>query len=368
MTAAVLFNDSLMKTNMKYDLMSLGEVMLRLDPGEGRIRHARHFQAWEGGGEYNVARGLARCFRKKTAILTSLAENELGYLLEEMMMQGGVDPSFIHWVNYDGVGRKVRNSLNFTERGFGLRGAKGMVDRGYSAASQLSIDSIDWESILKQTGWLHTGGIFAGLSEQSAELTKYLCQLAKKLGVTVSYDLNYRASLWQERGGFRAAQELNREVVKDVDVLFGVMVDDITKMPKTPSGCGDCFEMEAHFLQEAIVSTMKEYPQLEIVACTLRHVKSATINDWGALAYSQKEGSVRSKNYESLELMDRIGGGDGFVSGFVYGLIEKKSLGEAVHYGAAHGALAMTTPGDNSMATLSEIEKMVAGGDARVVR
>lgn len=191
-----------------YDLLALGEVLLRLDPGETRIRTARTFTAWEGGGEYNVARGLRRCFGLNTGVLTAFAENEIGRLLEDLILQGGVDARHVKWVPYDGMGRRVRNPVNFTERGFGVRGAKGAVDRGHSAASQLKPGDFDFDHLFGVLGcrWLHTGGIFAGLSDSTAELTEQACEAAKRHGVKVSYDLNYRPSLWQERGGFAASR------------------------------------------------------------------------------------------------------------------------------------------------------------------
>ena len=186
-----------------FDMLSLGEVMLRLDPGEGRIKTTRSFRAWEGGGEYNVARGLRRCFGLKTAVVTALADNEIGRLVEDFMLQGGVDTSLVKWVKYDGIGRSVRNGLNFTERGYGIRGAVGVSDRGNTAASQLKVGDIDWEYIFGTLGvrWLHTGGIFAALSDTTAQVVIEAVKCAKKYGTIVSYDLNYRPSLWKDIGG-----------------------------------------------------------------------------------------------------------------------------------------------------------------------
>src|SRR5690554_4731081 len=183
----------------KYDLVSLGEVMLRLDPGEGRVRTARSFQVWEGGGEYNVARGMRRCFGLRTAVVTAFADNDIGRLIEDFVFQGGVDTSWIKWVPYDGVGRQVRNGLNFTERGFGIRGAVGIPDRGNTAASQMKPGDIDWDHLFGKEGvrWFHTGGIFAALSESTAALTEEAVEAAQRHGVIVSYDLNYRPSLWK---------------------------------------------------------------------------------------------------------------------------------------------------------------------------
>ena len=207
----------------RFDAVSLGEVMLRLDPGEGRIRTARSFRAWEGGGEYNVARGLRRAFGLRGAIVTALTDNEIGRLVEDFILTGGLDTSFIRWVPYDGIGRSVRNRLNFTERGFGVRGAVGVSDRGHTAASQLRPGNVDWDHLFGDLGvrWLHTGGIFAALSESAAETVIEAVTAAKRHGTVVSYDLNYRPSLWKAIGGQAKAREVNREIARHIDVMIG---------------------------------------------------------------------------------------------------------------------------------------------------
>lgn len=352
-----------------YDLLALGEVLLRLDPGENRIRTARRFTAWEGGGEYNVARGLRRCFGLNTGVLTAFADNEIGRLIEDLIFQGGVDSRHVKWVPYDGMGKRVRNPINFTERGFGVRGAKGAVDRGHSAASQLKPGDFDFDHLFGVLGcrWLHTGGIFAGLSDSTAELTAQACEAAKRHGVKVSYDLNYRPSLWQERGGFAAAQALNRRLAPYVDVMIGVLTDEPPASERVPHDPVDIFDVEAASLQPAIFAMAQEFPNLTTIAATLRRVHTAGSNDWGALCWHNGE-LYRSRNYAHLDILDRIGGGDGFVSGLIYGLMVEGDPQKAVDYGAAHGALAMTTPGDTSMATLAEVQKLSTGGDAKVQR
>jgi len=355
----------------RYDIVSLGEVMLRLDPGEGRIRTARSFRAWEGGGEYNVARGLRRAFGQRAAIVTALADNEVGHLIEEFILAGGVDHSFITWVSFDGVGRETRNGLNFTERGFGVRGAVGVSDRGHTAASQLKATDVDWDHLFGDLGvrWLHTGGIFAALSETSAETVLAAVKAAKRYGTVVSYDLNYRPSLWKSIGGQARAQEVNRRIAPFVDVMIGNEEDFTASLGFAVEGVdADLAELEVDAFAAMIEKVAHAYPNFAVIATTLRTVRTATINDWGALAWSPASGLVQATHREGLEILDRVGGGDSFASGLIYGLLESTDLHTAVEYGAAHGALAMTTPGDTSMATLDQVLKLAGGGSARVDR
>jgi len=353
----------------RFDVVSLGEVLLRLDPGESRIRTSRQFMAWEGGGEYNVARGLRRCFGLRTTLLSAFADNEIGRLLEDLILQGGVDTSNVKWVPYDGMGKRVRNPINFTERGFGLRGAKGCVDRGHSAASQMKPGDFDWDDLFGRQGvrWLHTGGILAGLSESTTALAIEACQAAKQHGVIVSYDLNYRPSLWQERGGFSAAQAVNRELAQHVDVMFGVLTDHEPAGAPPNSDPNDIFGDQARALRAGMEEMRVKYPNIQVVAATMRRVHSAIKNDFAACAMMDGE-FLRSRNYPQLDILDRIGGGDGFVGGLVYGLISGQTPQLALDLGVAHGALAMSTPGDTSMATLPEVLKLAQGGDAKVQR
>jgi len=354
----------------RYDLIALGEIMLRLDPGEGRVRTTREFKVWEGGGEYNVARGLRRCFGLKTAVCTAFADNDIGRLLEDFILQGGVATEFIKWVPYDGVGRTVRNGLNFTERGFGVRGAVGISDRGHSAASQLKPGDFDWERIFGQLGarWLHTGGIFAALSDTTPKLVIEAVQSARKHGVIVSYDLNYRPSLWKSLGGHKRAQEVNREIARYVDVMIGNEEDFTACLGFEVEGADEHLSrLDVASFKHMIAQAAKAYPNFKVVATTLRTVKSATRNDWGAICWAEGE-FHEAPHREDLEVLDRIGGGDSFASGLIYGLMKLGDPQKAVEYGAAHGALAMTTPGDTSMASLKEVEALVKGGSARVQR
>ena len=354
----------------RYDLVALGEIMLRLDPGEGRVRTAREFTVWEGGGEYNVARGLRRCFGLRTAVCTAFADNDVGRLIEDFILQGGVATDYVRWVPYDGVGRTVRNGLNFTERGFGVRGAVGIPDRGHSAASQLKPGDFDWDHIFGQPGarWLHTGGIFAALSDSTPRLVIEAVQAAHKHGVIVSYDLNYRPSLWKSIGGQQRAQEVNREIAKHVDVMIGNEEDFTACLGFKVEGADEHLSrIDVTAFRQMIGQVVKAYPNFKVVATTLRAVKSATRNDWGAICWADGR-FYEAPNRPDLEILDRVGGGDSFASGLVYGLMKFGDPQKAVDYGAAHGALAMTTPGDTSMASLKEVEALVKGGSARVQR
>ena len=355
----------------RFDAVSLGEVMLRLDPGEGRIRTARSFRAWEGGGEYNVARGLRRAFGLRAAIVTALADNEIGRLVEDFILTGGLDTSLIKWVPYDGIGASVRNGLNFTERGFGVRGAVGVSDRGHSAASQLAPGDVDWDHLFGDLGvrWLHTGGIFAALSESAAETVIEAVTAAKRHGTIVSYDLNYRPSLWKAIGGQAKAQEVNREIARHIDVMIGNEEDFTASLGFEVEGVDDELSaLETDKFAAMIATAAAAYPNFQVIATTMRTVRSASINDWGAIAWSPSTGVVQATHRQRLEIMDRVGGGDSFASGLIYGLLAGEPLQTAVQYGAAHGALAMTTPGDTTMATKAEVLKLAAGGGARVDR
>lgn len=358
------------KEECVFDEISLGEIMLRLDPGEGRIKTARSFRAWEGGGEYNVARGLRRCFGMKTGVVTVFAENEVGYLLEDLILQGGVDTSLIKWVKYDGIGRTTRNGINFTERGFGIRGAVGTSDRGHTAISQLKPGEIDWDHIFGDLGvrWLHTGGIYAALSENSAQVVIEAVKAAKKYGTVVSYDLNYRPSLWNDIGGVEKAREVNRELAKYVDVMIGNEEDFTACLGFEVEGNdADLKELNIDGYVKMLGEVCKAYPNFKVIATTLRTVITATENSWKAICYA--DGQIyHSIEFPALEILDRVGGGDSFASGLIYGLMTYEDAQKAVNYGAVHGALAMTTPGDTSMASLKEVEAKINGGTARVQR
>ena len=354
----------------RWDLVSLGEVMLRLDPGDGRISTTRTFQAWEGGGEYNVARGLRRCFGLRTAMVTALVDNPVGRLVEDLMLQGGVDLSRLRWFEDDGVGRVARNGINFTERGFGIRAALGCSDRGHTAASQLVPGQIDWESIFGQEGarWFHTGGIFSALSGSTPLVAREAMEAAHRHGAIVSYDLNYRPSLWKSIGGKQKALEVNQELAPLVDVMLGNEEDFTAALGFPVEGVNEQLtDLNTASFRGMIENVIAKYPNLKVVATTLRNAKTATRNDWGAVCFSGGE-FYEAVRMADLEIFDRVGGGDSFASGLIYGFLAAKGPQWAVNCGSAHGALAMTTPGDTTMATLAEVERVMRGGTARVQR
>jgi len=354
----------------RWDCLSLGEVMLRLDPGETRIHTARQFQVWEGGGEYNVARGLRRCFGLRTAIATALADNPVGRLVEDLILQGGVDPSLLKWVPYDGVGRTVRNGLNFTERGFGVRAAAGCSDRGHTAISQVKSGDFDWTTIFGNqngTKFFHTGGIFAALSGSTAQVADDAMDAARLHGTPVSYDLNFRDSLWKSIGGKPRAQEVNRELVRKVDLLLGNEEDFSAMLGVQLKGVSEDFaELPIAAYEEMLREVAAAYPNLKLIASTLRTASTASRNAWGAIALY--EDNIVHVPQREIDIYDRVGGGDSFASGLIYGLLAGKPIDWALRCGVAHGALAMTTPGDTSTATLAEVERVIKGGSARIAR
>ena len=357
------------KRECQWDLVSLGEVMLRFDPGDGRIATTRKFDVYEGGGEYNVARALTRCFGLDTAIVTVLADDPVGRLIQDLMYQGGIDQSLVRWVEHDGVGRSVRNGLNFTERGYGVRAALGSYDRGHTAISQMKPGDVDWEVIFGKHGarWFHTGGIFCALSSSTTEVAKEAMQAARRHGTIVSYDLNYRPSLWKALGGKKQAQEVNRRIAQHVNVMIGNEEDFSAALGYEIPGVDESFsEFEVGSFRKMIEQVVKDYP-FDVVATTLRKAKTATRNDWGAICYSDRR-FYQAKERKDLEIFDRVGGGDSFVSGLIYGFVAGEGPQWAVECGAAHGALAMTTPGDTSMATLKEVLQIMKGVGARIAR
>jgi len=277
---------------------------------------------------------------------------------------------YVKWVEYDGIGRDVRNGLNFTERGYGVRAALGCADRGNTASSQLKKGDIDWEKIFGEDGvrWFHTGGIFAALSESTPDVVLEAVQIAKKHGTIVSYDLNYRPSLWKSIGGHAKAQEVNRGLAPYVDVMIGNEEDFTACLGFEVEGLDeDISEINPDNFKKMIQKAVTDFPNFQGVATTLRNAKTATKNDWAAVLYHDGQ-FYDSIIRPDLEIYDRVGGGDSFASGLIYGFLEDKKPEEIINYGAAHGALAMTTAGDTTMASLKEVEKVMSSSSARVDR
>ncbi len=353
-------------SDARWDILSLGEVMLRFDPGDFRIAQARQFRVWEGGGEYNVARGLRRCFNLRATVATALVDNPVGHLVEDLMLQGGVDTSHVLWRDYDGIGQNCRNGVYFLERGFGVRGALGSMDRGHTAVSQLKPGDIDWDSIFGEEGvrWFHTGGVFCALSETTPRVARDAMQAAKRHGAVISYDCNYRPSLWRARGGRLAAAAVNRDLAPYVDVLFGHEGDLATELSEAARGLPP-HTPESYAAMAARV--MAQHPNLSVIATTTRRAHSANRNDWGAFAYAGGAMHV-GEQMRDLEIYDRVGGGDAFASGLIYGMLQGKGIEYALRCGIAHGALTMTTAGDSSFASLAEVENLMNGIGAGVQR
>jgi 2-dehydro-3-deoxygluconokinase len=346
--------------------------MLRFDPGEGRIVGARSFRVWEGGGEYNVARGLRRCFGLRTSIATALVDNPVGRLVEDLILQGGVDTTHLQWIPFDGVGRAARNGIYFLERGFGVRPGMGMMDRGHTAISQMRPGDVDWDAIFGRDGvrWFHTGGIMAALSEDATEVVREAMAAARRHGTMVSFDANYRPSLWKARGGRQRSVEVNRSLMPMVDVLFGHEGDVAATLGE------DAHRPAWHTLdtfRPMAERVVREFPGLKVLATTVRRPHTANRNSWSAFAYASGDaGSLgeafEGLHFDDLDILDRVGGGDSFASGLIYGLLTGKDLAWALDCGVAHGALAMTTAGDASMVTLAEVERLMAGSLPGTIR
>lgn len=340
------------KSNCEWSLVSLGEILLRFDPGDRRIHNARNFTVWDGGAEYNVAATLSRVFGRRTAIATALHDNAVGRLAEDLARGSGVDVSQIKWAE------EGRNGIYFIDTGFGLRAPVSAFDREHTAISSLKKDDIDWNSIFKEKGvqWFHTGGVFTGLSEATPEAAIEAVKAAQANGTVVSYDLNYRNSLWGKRGGIEAANEINRQILPFVDVVFGTFDFD----SKLSSFDENVFRSAASDMQQ-------QFPNLKIIVSTLRETHSAGRHDLGGAAFDGNSVAV-SKRFEQIEVLDRVGSGDAFAAGFIHGILSKESLQFSMDCGAASGALSMTMPGDVSMATKNEVFGLMKNAGAVVVR
>ncbi|MGI8468476.1 MAG: PfkB family carbohydrate kinase [Pyrinomonadaceae bacterium] len=338
------------KSECLWDFVALGEVMLRFDPENDRIHNATSFRVFEGGGEYNVARNLSKVFRQKTAIVTALARNQIGELVEDLIWRGGVDTTEILWRETDGISHKTRNGIYFIERGFGLRAPVGCSDRGNTAVSQLHQGDVDWKKIFAERGarWFHTGGIFAGLSETTPAVALEAMKIAKENGAIVSYDLNYRASLWSDKGGRIAADSLNAELLEFADVIFGVEGFNARLA-----------DYDENAFRAATDKIFEKHSSIKIAATTLRDINSTGLHNLSAAARAGDE-IFKAADYENLAVLDRVGSGDAFAAGLIYGLLNEKDISYSLNCALANSALTLTTLGDGSAAKLTEIENLIA--------
>jgi 2-dehydro-3-deoxygluconokinase len=353
----------------RWDCLALGEVMLRFDPGEDRVRSARSFRVWEGGGEYNVARSLRRTFGWRTAIATALPRNELGALAEDLILQGGVDMSPVLWREADGIGRNTRMGLNFTERGFGVRSARGHSDRANSAAAQLVPGEIDWERLFGHDGvrWLHTGGVFTALSPSTVAVALEAVTAAKRHGTVVSFDLNFRPSLWDSHDDPEALRESHRHIISMCDVLFADELAVAGCLGETAPPAARQGPRDRQPFDDSIDQVLARHPRLKIVAATLRDPVTASRNGWGGILRSGPD-RHDSIYIPDLEILDRVGGGDAFAAGVIHALMSGLGAQAAVDWGTAHGALAMTTPGDSAVSSPAEVARLLGPNAAAAVR
>src|SRR5262245_49367897 len=348
------------------DFLSLGAIVHRLDPGPIPFRKARSFDVHVSGGEYNVAANLADCFGLKTGIATAMVKYGIGELVQTRVKETGVTP-FYKWFEHDGV-RGPNIATVYSDRGHGVRPPVVFYNRANEAGALLKPGDFDWPAIFKKgVRWFHSGGIFAALSPTTSELIIEGMQAAKANGAVTSFDLNYRAKLWASIGGAQKGHEVIRKIVSHVDALFGNEEDLQKGLGITgPEVDGTRSGLEADTFFAMIDRVVDKHPNIKLVATTLREVHSTNRHDWGAVLW------LDGKRYVSptcqLDVLDRIGGGDGFAAGLIYGLLSGRSPEESLHLGWAHGALLTTFPGDVTMAQLPEVEALAKGGSARVQR
>jgi 2-dehydro-3-deoxygluconokinase len=354
------------ENEVQLDLLSLGECMIRLSPpGHQRIELTPLFEAYAGGGEYNVAYALSR-YGMRTGFISSLVDNPLGAFIKNHARTSGMDISEIKWVPYDGSGRADRIGLNFTEVGIGVRASVTMYDRGNTAVSHMKPGDVDWTRIFnhRKVRWFHTGGIFSALSDSCAEVALEAMKAAHQAGTIVSYDLNFRSKLWPSK----KAIEVTKKLVPFIDVLIGNEEDFQKVLGFEVEGTDENLKtLPVEAYKKMVKKVVSTYPNIIAVGTTLREVVSGLINNWSAIMYY--DGTFyESRKFEGLEIEDRVGGGDGFCSGFIYGLLHDMTPQECVDLGAAHGALLQSTRGDTSMVTLDEVMHVMKGGSARIKR
>jgi 2-dehydro-3-deoxygluconokinase len=347
------------------DFLSLGALVHRLDPGIIPFRKATHCDIHVSGGEFNVAANLSDCFRLKTGVATAMSDYPIGDLIAERVRAMGVRPFYKHF-KHDGVNGPNMATV-YSDRGFGVRAPVVFYNRCNEAAAFLKPGDFKWQEIFGHgVRWFHSGGIFAALSETTAEVIIEAMQAAKKSGAITSFDLNYRAKLWNIVGGNEHAISVLERIIKNVDVLVGNEEDLQLGLgiPGPKVAAKSKLDPSAFF--GMMKSLHKKHPQIKIVATTLREVHSANRHTWGAVAW------VDGKTFVSptceLDVLDRVGGGDGYAAGFFYGLLAGESAQEAVNLGWAHGALLTTFPGDTTMATLEQVRAFAKGGSARIQR
>jgi 2-dehydro-3-deoxygluconokinase len=348
------------------DLVALGECMIRLSPpGHGRIEFATSLEVWVGGAEYNVAYALAR-MGLRTAWVGGLNGSPLGRLIANHARAAGVDISSAVMRSHDGIGLRDRIGLNFTEVGISRRGSAVWYDRGHSATAGIRPQDVDWCRLFEQQGvrWLHTGGVYTALSQDSRQVVAAAIQAARQAGTIVSYDLNFRSKLWSSADAIANT----RPLLPSIDVLIGNEEDFQNALGYDVEGV----DIERGSLDRSAYASMvervlRDYPNLQAVGTTLRSVKTAQINDWSAILWY--DGAfIDGPVYSDLEIEDRVGGGDAFTSGLIYGFLTGLSPQQAVHLGVAHGALVMSTRGDTSQVTSDELRQLVQGGSARIRR
>jgi 2-dehydro-3-deoxygluconokinase len=352
--------------NTQFDLLALGECMIRLSPpGHQRIELSPVLEIYAGGGEYNVAYALSR-YGMRTGWISRLVDNPLGQFIKNHARTSGMDLSEVVWVPYDGVGRADRIGLNFTEVGIGVRASVTMYDRGNTAVAHMKSGDVDWKRIFGARGvrWFHTGGIFTALSDTCAEVALESMKAAHEAGTIVSYDLNFRSKLWSSK----KAIETTKKLVPYIDVLIGNEEDFQKVLGFEVEGTDEHLKrLPIEGYKKMVEKVVATYPHIRAVGTTLREVVSGLVNNWSAIMYYDGQ-FHSSRRYENLEIEDRVGGGDGFCSGFVYGLLHGMTPQECVEMGAAHGALLQSTRGDTSMVTMEEIKHVMGGGSARIKR
>ncbi len=352
--------------NTAFDLLALGECMIRLSPpGHQRIELTPLFEAYAGGGEYNVAYALAR-YGMRAGWISRLVDSPLGHFIRNHARTSGMDISEVVWVPYDGVGRADRIGLNFTEVGIGVRASVSLYDRGHTAIAHMKPGDVDWQRIftLRRARWFHTGGIFTALSDSCAGVALEAMKAAHEAGTVVSYDLNFRSKLWSSK----RAIEVTKSLVPYIDVLIGNEEDFQKVLGFTVEGTDEHLkQLPVEGYKRMVQRVVETYPTIHAVGTTLREVVSGLVNNWSAIMYYDGK-FYHSRRYENLEVEDRVGGGDGFCSGFIFGLLHGLTPQECVDMGAAHGALLQSTRGDTSMVTMEEIKHVMGGGSARIKR